>query len=168
MKRILYMASTINGLIARENDGTDFISKKEWNFYSAMVRKSGALIIGRRTYLILTKQPEFKEFEKVKIVVISRSLRHTLSPLHLIATSTKASLALLKDFKEVIVAGGGILNTSFMKNNLIDEIYLDVEPLALGKGIPLFRGQNFETTLQFLGMKKISANEIQLHYKVKK
>lgn len=166
MKVILYMAITANGLIAKSNDDTSWISQEEWNSYSSAVRKAGCLIVGRRTYHILTKQPEFAEFKDVKLVAVSKDDFKTLSPNHLIAHSPKEALELLKDFEEVIVAGGGMLNASFMAENLIDEIYLDIEPIAFGEGIPLFKGQDFEQNLKLIGQKKISENEIQIHYDV--
>lgn len=97
MKVILYMAITANGYIAKKNDNTNWISPDEWNSYSAFIRKIGNLIVGRRTYDILTKQPEFKELEKVKIVVVSHNNFTTLAPHHLIAKSPSEALSLLND-----------------------------------------------------------------------
>src|SRR3972149_2220003 len=166
MKVILYMAISANGYIAREDDDTGWISGEEWNSYSKAARKSGCLVVGHRTYDILTKQPEYEKLEKVKIVVVSNKNFKTLASNHLIARNPKEALNLLTDFKEVLVAGGGILNSSFMKENLIDEIYLDVEPLILGKGISMFEDADFEAKLVFVETKKLSDNEVQLHYKV--
>lgn len=168
MKVILYMATTINGFIAKPDDNTDWISQTEWNSYSAMVQKTGAMIIGHRTYDILTKQDGFTELQKVKIVVISNIPFKTLADHHLTARTPKEALEFLKDFPEVIVAGGGILNTAFIKEGLIDEIYLDIEPLAFGKGILLFMEADFEFKLKLLEINKLSDNTIQLHYQILK
>lgn len=168
MKVILYMAITANGYIAKENDDTNWVSSDEWDSYSSAVRKAGNLIVGYRTYNILTKQPEFREFKKVKIVIVSHKNFRTLNLSHLIAKTPKEALSLLKDFKEVVVAGGGILNSSFIKENLIDEIYLDIEPIVFGKGIKLFSDNNFESRLKLLESRSINKNVIQLHYKVLK
>lgn len=65
-----------------------------------------------------------------------------------------------------MVCGGGKLNAAFMKENLIDEIYLDVEPVVHGKGIRLFADADFEAKLKLLGTNKFSKNEIQMHYRV--
>ncbi len=165
MKVTLYMAMTINGMIARHNDDTSWISKEEWDSYSLAVRSAKNLIIGHRTYNILTKQPEFSEFKDVKIVVVSKNGFQTLSKNHLIAHSPKEALKLLKDAKEVIVAGGGILNKSFIKENLVNELIIDIEPLILSKGIKLFAEEDFERSLELIKTKQLSKNEIQLHYK---
>ncbi|KKQ21423.1 MAG: Bifunctional deaminase-reductase domain protein [Candidatus Wolfebacteria bacterium GW2011_GWC1_37_10] len=168
MRVILYMAISLNGMIAKSDDDTSWISKEEWDSYSLAVRNAGCLIVGHRTYGILTKQPEFSEFKDVKLVVVAQENFQTLAPNHLVAHSPKESLEILKDFKEVVVAGGGALNASFMEENIVDEIFIDIEPIILGKGIPLFRDKDFELNLKLVGQKKISDNEIQLHYEVLK
>lgn len=168
MKVILYMAVSANGMIAKLDDDTSWISAEEWESYSKAVNKAGCLIVGHRTYNILTNQPEFSEIENVKLVVLSEEGLETKLPNHLVAHSPKEALELLKDFEEIIVAGGGITNASFLSENLIDEIYLDVEPIILGEGIPVFRDKNFEAKLKLLETNKISDNELQLHYKVLK
>ena len=168
MKVILYMAISANGIIAKGDDDTSWISKEEWNSYSLAVRTAGCLIVGRRTYHVLTKQPEFAEFKDVKLVAVSQEDFATLAPNHFIAHSPKEALDFLKDYKEIIVAGGSILNASFLAENLVDEICLDIEPLILGQGIPIFKGKDVEAKLQLVGTKSISPNEIQLHYRVKK
>ncbi|MDD5357032.1 MAG: dihydrofolate reductase family protein [Candidatus Pacebacteria bacterium] len=168
MKVILYMATTANGLIAKGNDDTSWISKEEWNSFNASVQTSGNIILGHRTYQIITKQPGPAELEAVKVIVVSHQDFKTLSPNHFVAHSPKEALELLRNFKTVIVAGGGVLNASFLSENLVDEIYLDIEPMIMGKGIPLFNGLDFERKLEFIDSKKITDNEIQLHYKVVK
>lgn len=168
MTVILYMAISANGFIAKANDETSWISNEEWASYSAIIRNAGNLIVGHRTYNILTKQPKFKEFEGIKIIIVSHNDFKTLASNHLIAKNPKEALDLLTDFQEVIVAGGGILNSSFMKEGLVDEIYLDIEPIVFGKGIKLFGDSSFEVKLELLETKKLSDNEIQLHYKVLK
>jgi dihydrofolate reductase len=168
MKVILYMAISANGMVAKTDDDTSWVSKDEWDSFSLTVRTAGCLIVGHRTYNILTKQPEFAEFKDIKLVVVSQEDFVTLTPDHLIAHSPKEALEILKDFKEAVVAGGGALNASFMEENLVDEIFLDIEPIILGQGIPLFRDKDFERNLKLIGNKNISENEIQLHYQVLK
>lgn len=67
-----------------------------------------------------------------------------------------------------LLAEVGHVNSLFMKEGLIDEIYLDVEPIIFGKGIPLFTSEDFEYNFQMLDFKKLNENTIQLHYKVLK
>jgi len=162
------MAITANGLIAGNDDETDWLTKEEADSYCAAVRKAGCLIVGRRTYHILTKQPEFQAFKDAKLVVVSHDAVELVDPRHAVASTPKEAVAILSDFAEIIVAGGGILNASFLAENLVDEIFLDIEPVVLGNGIPLFKGTDFERNLKLLEQKMLSKNEIQLHYQVVK
>lgn len=170
MKVILYMGVTADGFIAENDDTSDFLTLTESASYVEAVKNAGALVIGRRTYEILSGQPEFKEFLKagVKIVTISRSDFKTKHPTHTVAHSPKDALAFLKDSERVIVAGGGKLNAAFLRENLLDELYLDVEPTLIGNGIPLFKGDTYERKLKLLETKILSPDEIQLHYEVLK
>ena len=168
MKVILYMAISLNGMIAKSDDDTSWISKEEWDSYSLAVRTAGNLIVGHRTYNILTKQPEFSEFKDVKLVVVAQEDFQTLAKNHLVAHSPKEALKLLSDFEKVVVAGGGTLNASFVEENLVDDIFIDIEPIILGQGVSLCRDKNVERNLKLVGQKKISDNEIQLRYEVLK
>lgn len=162
------MTTTIDGFIAKSDDSSDFISPNESAQYVAAVKDAGALIIGRRTYEVLSTQPEFEEFVKagVKIVALSHGNVAFKDSSHAVAHSPKDALNLVKDFDKVVVAGGGMTNAAFLEANLIDEIYLDVEPAILGKGIPLFNGNESEKQLKLLGYKEFGDGEIQLHYQV--
>ena len=170
MRVILYMAITPNGLIDKKDGSADFLTKKESDSYVRAVKMAGALVIGRKTYEMLSKKAEFKKFvkAKIKIVVVSRKKLYFSNSNHCVAHSPIGALMELKGLKQVIVAGGGILNASFLSKNLIDEIYLDVEPNLFSKGINLFEGGDFDLKLKLLGTKMLSENEIQLHYKILK
>ncbi len=168
MKVILYMAISANGMIAKSNDDTSWISAEEWDSYSLAVRTAGCLIVGRRTYEILTKQPEFAEFKDVKLILVSHDNFVTLAQNHFVAFSPREALEMAKGYEQVVVAGGGILNAAFLDEKLVDEIYLDIEPIVISEGIPVFKDKNFDCNLKLLESKMITENEIQLHYEVLK
>jgi dihydrofolate reductase len=174
MKVILYMAITANGFIAKENDDTGWVTETEWESFSGMIRKNGNMIIGKRTYEIMVENDEFgrSNLNEIKTVVLTNdtSLEIHNPEFISIATSPKEAINILHEqgFETIMVCGGGGSNASFMKENLIDEIYLDVEPIVFGKGIRLFAESDFEAKLKLLETKKLSDNEIQLHYQVLK
>ncbi len=155
-------------MIASKDDKTHWISSTEWDSYSAMVRKAGCLIVGRRTYHILTQQPEFAEFKDVHVVVVSKDPISLVADNHRVAHSPKEALEMLTSYEQIVVAGGGVLNASFLTEGLIDEIYVDIEPIILGEGIPLFQAMSLEQGLELMDQKLLSKHEIQLYYKVVK
>ena len=174
MKIILYMAITVNGFIAKENDDVNWVSETEWKSFSGMIKKLGNMVIGRRTYEMMLKNDEFNKsnLNEIKTVVLTNNVSLQIHNPQFIftATSPKEAINILlnQGFETVMICGGGELNGSFMKENLIDEIYLDIEPVAFGKGIRLFGENDFERKLKLFEIKKLSNDELQLHYQVLK
>ena len=113
---------------------------------------------------------DFKEIGNPFVVVIT-SNKNLKDKAQVKFTDTpEKALNILKEnsFPIAMVAGGGQNNSLFVEKGLVDEIYLDVEPLVFGKGIPLFSPADFEFKLELLGVKNLSKETIQLHYKVVK
>jgi dihydrofolate reductase len=169
MRVILYMAPTVNGFIAKQNDDTSFVTERDWKSFLAMVKKLGHVVIGRRTYEV-TSPDEFVKSSLYVVMTHKKSLKKNTPKVIFTDKSPRKILKMLNDmgFGKILIAGGGNLNSAFMKEKLIDEFYLDIEPTVLGKGIKLFAEEDFEAKLKLIGTKKISPNEIQLHYKVLK
>jgi len=74
-----------------------------------------------------------------------------------------------KGIKKILVEGGGTLNLSFLKNNLINEIIITITPFVLGSenSINLFEGILKPTKiLSSFKLKKVqkNTNEIVLNY----
>ena len=53
-----------------------------------------------------------------------------------------------------------------MKENLVDEVYIDIVPVLFGKGIKLFKEEDFQKRLKFTGLKYLSKQVVQLRYRV--
>ncbi len=172
MKTILSMAMTLNGKIADPDDDTSWVSKDDWDGFRAMCRKVGNAIIGRKTYDVVKK--EGTQLGDILTVVLTHDAKLlTKKSTHTIFTdkSPKGVIAMLaeKGYKEALVCGGGILNSAFLKEGLIDEMYIDIEPLILGRGIPLFADVDVSPRLELLGVKTLTNRQtIQLHYKIRK
>lgn len=170
MKTILYMAMTVNGKIAGADDDTSWTSKEDWDGFRAMCKKTGNAVIGRRTYEVVKK--EGTQLGDILTIVLTRNpTLLSKKSLHTIFTDKhpRDVIAMLekKDYKEALICGGGILNSAFLKEGLIDELYIDIEPLILGRGIPLFADGDFEARLKLLEVKTLTNHQtIQLHYKV--
>ena len=165
MKVVLYMAITANGYIAKENNETPW-SDEEWESFSEKVKKIKNLVVGRKTFEIMEQEEEFQKIDNPFTVIVSNQKENNSN----FVNSPEQAINLLKEkgFSEILVAGGGKLNSSFMQKGLVDEIYLDIEPFLFGKGIKLFAENDFETKLELLETKQLSKNVIQLHYKILK
>src|SRR3990167_3130656 len=107
MQVILYMATTVNGYIAKENDEAPW-SDAVWDSYYKIAKQFKAILICRRTYELMK---EAKEFEKIgnpfTVVVTNKNFAHDSN--FAIAKSLKEALKILKekDFSKVLIGGGG-------------------------------------------------------------
>jgi dihydrofolate reductase len=76
----------------------------------------------------------------------------------------------IKDLKEqsssdIIVYGGGKFVSSLVRENLIDELHLFVNPAILGKGMPIFQEVHAMQKLNLVKSKQFECGIIVLVYK---
>ncbi len=165
------MGISVNGYIAKENGSSEFTSQEDLQGFYEHSKLAGNIIMGKNTYIEAYKYGYFPFPEALNIVVSNQDMENKWGNNVLITKeSPKNILNTLeaKNFKIAFLAGGGQLNSSFLKENLVDEIYLDVEPLVFGKGIKVFADNDFEYNLELMEVKNLNKNTVQLHYKVLK
>lgn len=169
METILYMAISANGYIAKA-DGTTPWSDDEWKSFSKMVDAYGNIVIGKTTYDIMRQHDEFANIGNPFVIVVSHSDLENQPTNVERAESPEHALKILQKelFDTALVAGGGTLNASFLNENLIDEMYLDIEPFAFANGIELFVGAERDRKLKLLDTKSIGNDTVQLRYKILK
>ncbi len=73
-----------------------------------------------------------------------------------------------KSFEKVLITGGAKINSAFAKANLLDEIILNVEPVLVGRGIPLFAPQDFEIKMKLIFTEKTESGIVFLKYEIQK
>ena len=172
MKAILYMAVTANGMIARKDGNSDWPSPEDLKSFNSICRKAGVVIMGRKTFDSFkeTDISDWPNADSVHVVLTHQNHLDTKHPNIKLARSPKEALEMAsRDGKnEVVICGGSQTFGVFMKENLVDEIYMDIEPLFFGEGMPAFNAGGFEAELELLGSKSLSDQTIQLHYKVVK
>lgn len=172
MKVILFSAMTVNGIIARDNGEEDFLSDQNWKIFSKMAKDSGCLIIGRKTFEKVSKWKDynFDNIKGTKKIIVSQQKTLNIKKGYIIACSPRDALNKAKalGFKSVVVGGGSHASTSFIKENLIDEIIINIEPIMIGKGIKIFTEVNFEKKLKLINIRKLPEGIVQFSYKVLK
>lgn len=169
MRTILMMAITLDGKIAKHTTQlADWTSKADKKLFIAETKKSGVIIMGKTTYdtighplpgrlnVIMDLEPDTSKN-------IAGSLEFTnTQPKELIKELES------RGFGSIILGGGATINGLFLKENLIDEIWLTIEPKIFGTGLDLFRGVDVNLDLGLIEVKNLDENVIQVRYKVKK
>ena len=138
-KYIAIAAITIDGKIAKHSGHqTNWTSKEDKDFLHAKLDECELVIVGRKTYDLaqkpLSKRNCLVFTKKVKSVKTAGSALTYCNP----ATFDFQSYAQKKSYKKIAILGGGQVYNYFLKNNLIDEIYLTIEPIIFGSGLSLF------------------------------
>jgi dihydrofolate reductase len=172
MKVTMYMAISVNGYIAANLDDTSWVSPEDFEGQAKVAKRIGNIIYGKRTYDVGILENTIPVPDCLNIIVTHQAGSMPEQE-HFLFTdqSPKDIITMLesKGFGEIFVAGGSQINQLFLQENLVDEIYLDVEPVLIGKGLQLSAPVEFKYDLEFLGSEALSNNRtIQLHYKVKK
>ena len=172
MKITLWMAISLNGIIATLDNKEDFLSHDNWNEFVKAVQKRGCLIWGRKTYELVRKWDKsyLEPFKNITKIILSSNKDIKLDEGFTSASSPQEAIQTLREkgFKEIILTGGSTNNSTFAKLGLIDEIILDIDCVVVGKGIPLFNPEYFQLPLLLVKVKKVNKNIIQAYYKVKK
>jgi dihydrofolate reductase len=73
-----------------------------------------------------------------------------------------------KQGKNMMIFGSPKLTHSFIQMNLIDEYRINVSPVILGKGVPLFKNIHHAIDLRLLRTKKFNSGVVGFYYEQKK
>ena len=170
MKVTLVMAMTANGFVAGLDDDTGWI--KDFDALYKTVADFGVAIMGRRTYDECVKYDAFPYKGALNIVKTHNKNLLAKSAGNVIFTDAAPSgvlkLVQEKGFERALVIGGGHVNGSFLKGNLIDEIILDIHPMIMAKGIHIFESDFPYVNLELISFQKINDQILQVKYSVKK
>lgn len=169
MKVILYAALTANAMVAKSDGNSDWPSVEDLESFNNICRKSGGVIMGRKTFDIFDRGSikDWPNGDGLHIVLTQQNGLKTQHPKIKFVKSPQEAIEIAQEegLKEVVVCGGSQTFGIFMKEKLVDEICLDIEPLLFGRGMPFFDVGDFEVNLELLDTKMLNKNTIQLHYK---
>ena len=172
-KIILVAATSLNGKITHGQQGDSFLwtSAGDQKYFSKLIKSSDLVIMGRQTYLVnrskfdLTRPPlrlivthHPQDFSKFSI---PNHLEFTsLSPHQIIDQYSPKH-------KQILIVGGAQINSLFLKENLVDEIFLTIEPLLFGQGKNLLKKVLLTQKCHLFSLKKISSSgTLLLKYKI--
>jgi dihydrofolate reductase len=160
MANVLYMAISQDGFIATNDDKAPW-SEDEWLEFQSFVKTCEIVILGKRTFQIIQAEDNFIEGPEYLVATHDKSLDS--------GNFKKLPIDKASDMPQagkIGIIGGGELNGRLAKLGVIDEIILDIEPVALHDGIRLFGAYEIPLKLELLGSKRIGEATIQRHYKI--
>ena len=181
---IFFMHTSLDGFVAGPNGEMDWIKVDEamFDFVATMTNLADTALYGRVTYEMMQSYwpnagdaPNASKHDKehaawynnVSKVVLSTTLRETgLNNTKVIGSRISANINEVKQRKgkNILIFGSPRASQSLLNEGLIDEFWLFVNPIILGKGMPLFKDITGTSTLKFVEAKTFASGVIALHY----
>ncbi|MBI5204563.1 MAG: dihydrofolate reductase [Nitrospirae bacterium] len=169
-KIILFIACSLDGFIADEDGRIGWLFHDQDYGYKKFYSSIGTVLIGRKTFeqaLTFEESP----FSDKKCIVFAREKLKKLLPHVEVESDLLPCIRNLKktEKKDIWVVGGSEIISQLLNKGLIDEFIISVHPIAIGKGIPLFKELKKPLDLKFKKQKAFDSGLVQLHYeKIKK
>jgi dihydrofolate reductase len=73
-----------------------------------------------------------------------------------------------RDGRDICLMGGGELARSLFEADLIDEVGLNIHPVLLGSGVPLFLPMNRQIDLELVESRTLKGGCVLVSYRVKR
>ena len=173
-KVILGFGISIDGYIARRNGDLDFlvIDKEGESVMADFFSKIDTTIMGRKTaagWLKMRESEEIPEMPGMANYVVSRRWKPgKREGFEVVNGSLTTLVRKLKrrPGKDIYLGGGGELARSFLREDLVDELFIGVGPilLVLGDGIPAFPGKFPQRDFRLTECKSYSNGSVALRY----
>jgi dihydrofolate reductase len=169
MKVFIIAAMSADGFIGYDvnHRSLDWRSKEDAAFFIKTTKEAGVIVMGSTTYNTF----RVRQAPPGRRLIVYTSRPESITGAGVETTNEKPE-ALIKRLKSegataVAISGGATINKLFLDSGLVDELYLTIEPVLFGRGVPLFNDAVNERLL-LLENRKLGDNTILLHYSIKR
>ncbi len=174
----VYVAVSLDGFIAREDGGIDWLNAANKNVpveedcgFIAFLDSVDVLIMGRKTFEQVLSFEEWA-YGKKNVIVLSKN--QVDIPKHLAQTVSCSSESpqelterLTQNGAKRLYIDGGITIQSFLAEGLVLDLIITVIPIVLGKGKSLFGSPHHDIELKHISTKVYNFGFVQSTYEVK-
>ena len=143
MKITLIAAISADGKIAQNagQSSLDWTSKEDTRFFVEKTKEIGAVVMGRKTFETIGKALPGRR----TIVMSHVSPPHREEGSGVVEWTSESVPDLVARLKSenvpvLAVCGGATVYSQFLAAGLVDELFLTVEPVLFGEGVPLASG----------------------------
>jgi dihydrofolate reductase len=174
-KLSLYIATSLDGYIAKPNDNLSFLKivEKEGEDYGydEFTANIDTIILGRKTYDWVRSEIGTSHYDNGDrdVYVITRTAKPDAGRTKFYTGNLCDLVQHLKsgNGKDIFCDGGAEIVNELLKYDLIDEFIISVVPVLVGDGIKLFKDGRPEQMLELVESKAFDTGLVQLKYKRK-
>jgi dihydrofolate reductase len=169
----VFIASSLDGFIAGPHDELDWLeasSEGAEDTFSPFFQQVGAMLMGRRTYDVVTGFDAWHYGDTPVLVATSRPLTAMRPSVSAVTGSIAEVVEEAKrraGSRDVYIDGGALIRAA-LDAGLIDELTVTVIPMVLGRGLPLFAGVERACALSLQSQRAIGGGLVQLVYAPKR
>lgn len=183
-KIISFMHISLDGFVAGPNGEMDWIKVDEeiFDYVGKRIGKGDTALYGRTTYQMMegywptaADKPDAskhdiehsKWYKEVHKIVLSKTMKDTdISNTTIISDklSDKINTIRQQEGEDILLFGSPTATHSLMQLGLIDGYWLFVNPVILGKGIPLFADIKNKINLDLLNTHQFACGVTELNY----
>lgn len=160
MKTILIFVSTLDGKVTKWGEAhvKSWSSHQDQDYYKKTWNESQLIVMGSNTFnagsfpslnhqlIVMTGDPD-----KYKNLKNSGQIEFTSESPAKLTDRFKS-----KGYEQMLVVGGPHVATSFLKEQLIDELWLTLEPKIFGKGANFATDVKLDINLRLLHYEKVN------------
>jgi len=164
----LYIASSLDGYVARENGDIDWLPQSDASGYNEFYNTIDVVIMGKTTYDQILTFGEYPYKDKKSYVFTRNNSNARDENVEFVSDSDEFGKDILPKLDgNIWLIGGGQIISTFVNHGIVDEIILSIVPIVIGKGIPLFQNIQKETKLELVKTTNYD-KLVEIHYKVLK
>ncbi|WP_257670888.1 dihydrofolate reductase family protein [Parapedobacter tibetensis] len=175
-KLSLFIATSLDGYIAKPNDDLSFLKSVEKEGedygYAEFTTNIDTIILGRKTYDYVLKEIGSFHYDNGQrdVYVITRTERPSVGRTTFYSGNLTDLVQQLKseNGKNIYCDGGAEIINELLQHDLIDEFIISVIPILVGNGTRLFKDNRPEQQLELIHAKTFDTGLTQLHYRRKK
>ena len=174
MKASVFIATSIDGYIARPDGGLDWLPADggEPHGFEEFYASVDALVLGRNTFeIVLALALDTWPYGKKPVIVLSNTLTELKAPegavCELMSGAPQEIVSNLaqRGMKHLYI-DGGVTIQGFLKAGLIQRLIITRVPVLLGSGIPLFGSLPQDIRLEHVATRSYATGLVQSEYLV--
>jgi dihydrofolate reductase len=176
MKASVYIATSLDGYIARENGDIDWLAagdseeSGEDYGYHEFVDSVDVLVMGRHSYEKVLSFGKWPYGNKPVVVLSSRALHIPSDIAQTVESKSGSPAEVVKQLaergaKHLYIDGGQTIQ-GFLNASLIQQLIITRIPILIGRGIPLFGPLNRDLKLRHIETRSFATGLVQSRYQV--
>jgi dihydrofolate reductase len=176
MRKITFgVATSLDNYIARADDAIDWLmpSPEVAAVLADYWKSIDTILMGRKTYDVALRRDKGEAIRSfgLQTYIFSRTLTPGEQGNVAIVSSDAVDFVRAlrgREGKDICLVSGGELARALFEAGLIDEIRLNIHPLLLGSGIPLFHPMTGQIKLELLDSRQFPNGCILVRYGLKR